>query len=86
MIIIVRAHFFRRQLALTRAALFRRRLAANDVSVRVQGIFEKRIPLERWVCPERRLLIYARLEGLSRSSTQPNETGLVSAQFTRSAP
>lgn len=59
----------------------------NDVSRQVQGIFEKRIPLDDGYALKGELLgFYARLEGLSRSSTQPNETGLVSAQFTWSAP
>lgn len=59
----------------------------NDVSRQVQGIFEKRIPLTNGYALKGELLgFYARLEGLSRSSTQPNETGLVSGQLTWSAP
>ncbi|NIY48210.1 glucuronide uptake porin UidC [Cedecea colo] len=59
----------------------------DDVSTQAQSIFEKRIPLTKDHALKGELLgSYVKLEGLSRSSSQPDETGLVSGQLSWSAP
>ncbi len=59
----------------------------DDVSTQAQSIFEKRIPLAKDYALKGELLgFYAKLEGLSRSSSQPDETGLASGQLTWSTP
>ncbi len=59
----------------------------KDVSNQIQSILEKGIPLDPELYVERELLgFYAQLEGLSRNTSQPNDTALVSGQVTRNAP
>lgn len=59
----------------------------EDVSRQVQGIVEQRVPLANGYSLKGELIgFYARLEGLSRSTTQPNETAVVSGQLTWGAP
>ncbi|TYX10576.1 hypothetical protein FCG72_027720, partial [Klebsiella pneumoniae] len=59
----------------------------RDVSHQLQSIIEQTIPLSSGYALKGELLgFYAGLDGLSRSSSQPNETALVSGQLTWSAP
>ncbi|CAC9312647.1 Membrane-associated protein uidC precursor [Citrobacter werkmanii] len=56
----------------------------RDVSHQLQSIIEQTIPLSSGYALKGELLgFYAGLDGLSRSSSQPNETALVSGQLTR---
>ncbi len=55
----------------------------KDVSNQIQSILEKSIPLDPNYTLKGELLgFYAQLEGLSRNTSQPNETALVSGQLT----
>ncbi|MCO1593216.1 glucuronide uptake porin UidC, partial [Escherichia coli] len=59
----------------------------KDVSNQIQSILEKSIPLDPNYTLKGELLgFYAQLEGLSRNTSQPNETALVSGQVTWNAP
>ncbi|EIQ1067161.1 glucuronide uptake porin UidC, partial [Escherichia coli] len=59
----------------------------KDVSNQIQSILEKSIPLDPNYTLKGELLgFYAQLEGLSRNTSQPNETALVSGQLTWNAP
>lgn len=59
----------------------------NDVSYQVQGIAEQRFPFENGYSLKGELMgFYARVDGLSRSTTQPNETAVVSGQLTWGMP
>lgn len=59
----------------------------RDVSHQLQSIIEQTIPLSSGYALKGELLgFYAGLDGVSRSSSQPNETVLVSGQLTWSAP
>lgn len=59
----------------------------KDVSNQIQSILEKSIPLDPNYTLKGELLgFYAQLEGLSRNTSQPNETALVSGQLTWIAP
>ncbi len=56
----------------------------KDVSNQIQSILEKSISLDPNYTLKGELLgFYAQLEGLSRNTSQPNETALVSGQLTR---
>ena len=58
----------------------------KDVSNQIQSILEKSIPLDPNYTLKGELLgFYAQLEGLSRNTSQPNETALVSGQLTWNA-
>lgn len=55
----------------------------NDVSSQFQAILEKSIPLDDGNILKAELLsFYAKLDGLSRSASQPDETALISGQLT----
>lgn len=55
----------------------------KDVSNQIQSILEKGIPLDPNYTLKGELLgFYAQLEGLSRNTSQPNDTALVSGQVT----
>ncbi len=59
----------------------------KDVSNQIQSILEKGIPLDPNYTLKGELLgFYAQLEGLSRNTSQPNDTALVSGQVTWNAP
>lgn len=59
----------------------------KDVSNQIQSILEKSIPLDpNYTLKGESLGFYAQLEGLSRNTSQPNETALVSGQLTWNAP